>query len=80
MVRIYTEQDSVKCQPTASRMKLGKLKTEMLHHVSHFTEKDTAELAIPRESASTGTSVADHSFHWDTAEQTFTGKDKESST
>lgn len=81
-VHIYTERYSsisVGRQQTASGMKLGKVKTEMLH-VSYFTERGKAELAILREPASTGRSKADPSLHLDTAKQTFTGADQESST
>lgn len=70
-VLIYTKQDSsisVGRQQPASGMKLRKLKTEMFH-VSHFTEGDKAELAVLREPASTGTSVADPSLHLDTVKQ-----------
>ena len=70
-LHFYAEQDSsisVGCQQTASGMKLRKLKPEMLR-VSHFTERDKAELAILREPVSTGTSVADPSLHLGTVKQ-----------
>lgn len=49
-------------------MKLRKLKTKMLH-LSHFRERDKAELAILRDPATTWTRVADPGLHLSTVKQ-----------